>query len=46
LLEAKARIFARKYADGAVELELEAPETVTRRVKDWVIETNLAPSKL
>jgi GTPase len=37
LLEAKARIYSRKYRDGAVELEAEAPESVVRRVKQFVI---------
>ena len=36
LLEAKARIFSRKYVGGAVELEVEAPESVVRRVREWV----------
>jgi GTPase len=36
LLEARARIFSRKYTDGAVELEAEAPESVVRRVKNYV----------
>jgi GTP-binding protein HflX len=36
MLEAKARIYSRKYADGAVELEVEAPASVVRRVKGWV----------
>lgn len=35
LLEAQARIYSRKYKDGAVELEVEAPESVVRRVKGW-----------
>jgi len=37
LLEAKSRIFSRKYLDGAVILEVEAPESVVRRVKAWVV---------
>ncbi len=37
LLEAKARIFSREYKDGAVELEVEAPESVARRVREWTI---------
>ena len=37
LLEAKARIYSRKYKDGAVELEVEAPESVVRRVREWVV---------
>jgi GTP-binding protein HflX len=36
LLEARARIYSRKYTDGAVELEAEAPESVVRRVKNYV----------
>jgi GTP-binding protein HflX len=36
MLEAKARIYSRKYKDGAVELEVEAPESVVRRVRDWI----------
>jgi GTPase len=37
LLEARARIYSRKYRDGAVVLEVEAPESVVRRVREWVI---------
>jgi len=37
LLEAKARIYSRKYKDGAVELEVGAPESVVRRVRAWVV---------
>jgi GTP-binding protein HflX len=37
LLEAKARIYSRKYKDGSVELEVEAPESVVRRVREWVV---------
>ena len=36
LLEARARIYSRKYTDGVVELEAEAPESVVRRVKSYV----------
>jgi GTPase len=39
LLEARARIYARSYQDGAVELEAEAPESVVRRVKEFVIKS-------
>ena len=35
LLEARARIFLREYKDGAVELEVEAPESVVRRVRQF-----------
>jgi GTP-binding protein HflX len=37
LLEAKARICSRTYKDGAVELEAEAPASVVRRVREWVV---------
>ena len=36
LLEAKARIFARKYRGGMVELEAQAPESLVRQVKRFV----------
>ena len=39
LLEAKARISSRKYTDGAVELDVEAPESVVRRVREWVLKS-------
>jgi 50S ribosomal subunit-associated GTPase HflX len=38
LLEAKSRIFSRRYKDGMVELEVEAPESVLRRMRAWVVE--------
>jgi GTPase len=38
LLEARARIYSRKYKDGLVELEVEAPESVVRRVREFVSE--------
>ena len=37
MLEAKARIYSRKYKDGAVQLEVEAPESVVRRVREWIV---------
>ena len=37
LLEARARIYSRQYKDGLVELEAEAPESVVRRVREWVV---------
>jgi GTP-binding protein HflX len=37
LLEARARIYSRKYKDGLVELEAEAPESVVRRVREWLV---------
>jgi GTPase len=38
LLEAKSRIFSRRYKDGLVELEVEAPQSVLRRMRAWVVE--------
>ena len=38
MLEAKARIYSRKYKDGAVEMEVEAPASVVRRVREWVVD--------
>jgi GTPase len=38
MLEAKARIYSRKYKDGAVEMEAEAPESVVRKVREWVMQ--------
>ena len=37
MLEAKARIYSRAYKDGAVQLEVEAPASVVRRVKEFVV---------
>jgi GTPase len=37
MLEAKARIYSRKYKDGAVELEVEAPASVVRRLREWIV---------
>ena len=37
LLEARSRIYSREYKDGAVELEAELPESVTRRVRQWIV---------
>jgi GTP-binding protein HflX len=37
MLEAKARIYSRTYKDGAVQLEVEAPESVVRKVREWVV---------
>jgi GTPase len=37
LLEARARIYSRTYKDGAVLLEVEAPESVVRRVRERVV---------
>src|SRR4029077_4219228 len=35
LLEARARIFSREYKDGVVELEVEAPASVVRRIRQF-----------
>jgi GTP-binding protein HflX len=37
MLEAKARIYSRKYVDGAVELEAEAPQSVVRKIKAFLV---------
>jgi len=36
-LEAKSRIYERSYKDGAVELELDASESLVRKVGKWVV---------
>jgi GTP-binding protein HflX len=43
MLEARARIYSRKYKDGLVELEAEAPESVVRRVREFVVDAGLQP---
>ncbi len=37
LLEARSRIYSRRYKDGAVELEAELPESLARRLREWVV---------
>ena len=37
LLEARARIYSRAYKDGAVDLDADAPESVVRRVREFVV---------
>jgi GTP-binding protein HflX len=37
LLEARTRIYSRAYKDGAVELEVDAPESIVRRIKEFVV---------
>jgi len=37
LLEARSRIFGRQYKDGIVDLEVEAPESVLRKMKQFVV---------
>jgi len=46
LLEARARIYSRKYKDGAVELVVEAPESVVRRVREWVVDDGFHPIEI
>ncbi|HUN87581.1 MAG TPA: GTPase HflX [Terriglobales bacterium] len=36
LLEARSRIFSREYRDGFVDLDVQAPESVVRRLKRFV----------
>jgi len=36
-LQARARIYSRKYRDGLVELEAEAPDSLLRRMKAWIV---------
>jgi GTP-binding protein HflX len=38
LLQARARIYSRRYRDGLVELEADAPGSLLRRVSEWVVE--------
>jgi GTPase len=37
-LEAGARIFSRQYQDGSVLLEAEAPASLLRRLREWVVD--------
>jgi 50S ribosomal subunit-associated GTPase HflX len=37
MLEARARIYSRQYRDGLVELEAEAPQSVMRRVREFLV---------
>jgi hypothetical protein len=36
LLEARSRIYSRAYEGGLVEMEVEAPESVVRKVREWI----------
>ena len=36
-LAAGSRIYSRIFIDGVVEMEAEAPESVVRRVKEWLV---------
>lgn len=38
MLEARARIYSRKYKEGLVELEAEAPQSLLMRMKQWLID--------
>lgn len=38
MLEGKARIYTREYRDGMVELEAQAPESLVRKLKAFVVE--------
>jgi len=38
MLQARARIYAREYKDGLVDMEVEAPESVMRKVRAFVVE--------
>ena len=37
MLEARARIYTREYRDGAVDVEAEIPESLARKMKEWVV---------
>ncbi len=37
LLEARSRVYSRHYKDGTVELEADAPDSVLRKVKEFVV---------
>jgi GTP-binding protein HflX len=37
-LEGSARVYSRKYKDGMVEMEAQAPESVVRKVRKFVVE--------
>jgi 50S ribosomal subunit-associated GTPase HflX len=37
-LQAGARIYSRQYQDGVVVLDAEAPASLLRRVREWVVE--------
>jgi GTP-binding protein HflX len=38
LLQSRARIYSRQYRDGLVELEADAPDSLLRRMREWVVE--------
>ena len=37
-LQAGARVYSRQYQDGFVELDAEAPASMLRRMREWVVE--------
>jgi GTP-binding protein HflX len=46
ILEARTRIYSRAYKDGLVELEVEAPESVVRRVGEFVVDNDFRPIRI
>ncbi len=42
LIEARARIHSRKYLEGVVELEADAPESVVRRIQQFIVPSPIA----
>jgi GTP-binding protein HflX len=38
LLQSRARIYSRRYQDGVVELEAEAPDSLLRHMREWIVE--------
>jgi len=40
MLAARSRIYSRQYKDGVVEMEAEAPESVVRRVREWMVKSS------
>ena len=37
LLQARAHIYSRRYQDGLVELDAEAPDSLLRHMREWVV---------
>jgi GTPase len=46
LLEARSRIYSRHYKGGLVELEADAPESVVRKVREFVVDENFRPGRI
>jgi GTP-binding protein HflX len=44
MLEAGSRIYSRQYKDGLVELEADAPASLVRQVRQWVVRTEISAS--